>query len=140
MSDEKILIIKNMKKQIDAYQSDISHSKFEDINAEKLLFKNVCLAGTKITDANLSDLEIDGAQIGGAYIHHIGMPPEEHPYYDPNNTKQRPVRFEYCDLNNSSIKKSDLSNLEITDCKITGMKINGIKVEDLLKAYEEIKK
>ena len=27
----------------------------------------------KIINANLSDLEIEGAQLGGAYIHNIGM-------------------------------------------------------------------
>ncbi|MDB4920125.1 pentapeptide repeat-containing protein [Mucilaginibacter sp.] len=94
--------------------------------------EDVSATGVKIMDANLSDLEIEGAQLGGAYIHNIGMPPEGHPAYDPA-AKQRPLKFENCDLNGSNIINCDLSNVNITECNLTGMKINGILVEDLLK-------
>src|ERR1700748_3924139 len=86
-------------------------------------FRDVAMANVKIVDANLSDLEIEGAQLGGAYIHNIGMPPEGHPFYDPN-AKQRPLKFENCDLNNSAIINCNLSEVVIDDCNLSGMKIN----------------
>lgn len=119
--------------------ADISGSKFIENLCKNLYFENVDLSGTKITDANLSNFEIDGAQIGGAYIRNIGMPPEGHSLYDSNNIKQRPVKFENCDLNNSKITNCNLSNVEIDECNITGMKINGIYIEDLLKLYNTTK-
>jgi uncharacterized protein YjbI with pentapeptide repeats len=42
-------------------------------------FQDVAMMNVKITDANLSNLEIEGVQMGGAYIHNIGMPPKGHP-------------------------------------------------------------
>jgi uncharacterized protein YjbI with pentapeptide repeats len=54
---------------------------------------DIAATNVKISDANLSDLEIEGAQLGGAYIHNIGMPPKGHPFYD-ENAKQRPLKFE----------------------------------------------
>jgi uncharacterized protein YjbI with pentapeptide repeats len=105
----------------------IDNSYFEDIKA----------TGIKITNANLSDLEIEGAQLGGAYIHNIGMPPKGHPLYNPT-FKQRPLKFEDCDLNGSSITNCNLSNVTISGCNLTGMKINGILVTDLLKGYSSL--
>ncbi|MBS1525585.1 MAG: pentapeptide repeat-containing protein [Bacteroidetes bacterium] len=97
-------------------------------------FNDVAMAHVKIVNANLSDLEVEGAQIGGAYIHNIGGPPPGHPMYDPN-FKQRPVRFDNCDLNNSTFTNCNLSGVSITQSNLSGMKINGIDVEELLKAY-----
>jgi hypothetical protein len=94
-------------------------------------FNDVAMANVKIVNANLSDLEIEGAQLGGAYIHNIGMPPKDHPMYDPE-APQRPLRFEDCDLNNSTFTNCDLSGVELTDCNIKGLKINGIAIEDLI--------
>jgi len=99
-------------------------------------FHDVAMTNVKIVDANLSDLEIEGAQLGGAYIHNIGMPPKGHQMYNPE-AKQRPLRFEDCDLNNSTITHCNLSGVSISDCKLCGMKINGILVEDLLRHYKD---
>lgn len=99
-------------------------------------FNDVAMTGVKIINANLSDLEIEGAQIGGAYIHNIGGPPAGHPMYDPD-FQQRPVRFEDCDLNNSTIINCNLRGVLISNCKLTGMTINGIPVEDLLRNYKK---
>lgn len=85
----------------------------------------------KIINANLSDLEIECAQIGGAYIHNIGMPPKNHPFY-VEGAKMRPVKFEDCSLTNSKFIHCDLTGVELTDCNITGMTINGISVAELL--------
>jgi len=113
--DMKILRVK---------QAMLDNSTFQDISA-----KNV-----KITDANLSDLEIEGAQIGGAFIHNIGMPPKGHPMYQPA-ARQRPVRFENCDLSNSTVTNCNLENLVIDDCNVKGLKINGVLLDDLLKEH-----
>jgi len=122
------------RKILDVKWSNLDGSKFREFCMNNAKIHDVCATGVKITDANLSDLEIEGAQLGGAYIHNIGMPPEGHPNYDPA-IKQRPLKFENCDLNSSTITDCNLSNVSITDCNLNGMTINGILVEDLLKAY-----
>jgi len=135
--DNKI-IIKEDCKVIEARNAMLNGSYFDD----------VAMTNVKITNANLSDLEIEGAQIGGAYIHNIGGPPEGHPMYDPN-FKQRPVVFEDCNLQGSSIincylkrvsiSNCNLSEVSISDCNLSGMLINGILVEDLLEKYNKDK-
>jgi uncharacterized protein YjbI with pentapeptide repeats len=127
---EKIKIIDD-NKVLDVQRSHIDHSEFKMVCSTHLLFRDVNMANCKITDANLSDLEIEGAQLGGAYIHNIGMPPKGHPNHDPN-AKQRPLRFEDCDLSGTTITNCNLSGLDISDCNITGLRINGILIEELL--------
>jgi len=68
---------------LDVNRAVVDGSKFVTAMLQQCLFQDVMMAGTRIADANLSDLEIDGAQLGGAYIHNIGMPPKGHPMYDP---------------------------------------------------------
>jgi uncharacterized protein YjbI with pentapeptide repeats len=116
--------INNDCKIISATQAMLSNSTFFD----------VAMANVKITNANLSDLEIEGAQLGGAYIHNIGLPPKGHPMYQ-EGTRQRPLRFEDCDLHDSTLTNCDLSGVEIKDCKISGLKINGILIEELLNQH-----
>ncbi|MFI5161529.1 MAG: pentapeptide repeat-containing protein [Sphingobacteriales bacterium] len=123
--DNKI-IIKEDCKVIDANKAMLNGSSFDD----------VAMTNVKITNANLSDLEIEGAQIGGAFIHNIGGPPPGHPMYDPN-FRHRPVRFEDCDLNNSTITNCNLAGAIISNCNLSGMTINGVSVEDLLEAYNK---
>jgi|SRR5580692_7163554 uncharacterized protein YjbI with pentapeptide repeats len=122
------IIIKEDGKVIEARNAMLNNSYFND----------VAMTNVTIINANLSDLEIEGAQIGGAYIHNIGGPPADHPMYDPA-FKHRPVRFENCDLNNSSFKDCDLSGVSISDCDLSGMKIEGIPVEEMLAAYHNAK-
>jgi uncharacterized protein YjbI with pentapeptide repeats len=118
--------IKEDRKIIEARNAMLNGSYFND----------VAMADVKIINANLSDLEIEGAQLGGAYIHNIGMPPKGHPMYDAE-AKQRPMRFEDCDLNSSTITNCNLSGVSISDCNLSGMTINGILVEDLLENYKK---
>lgn len=101
-------------------------------------FFDVAMANVKIVNANLSNLEIEGAQLGGAYIHNIGMPPKDHPLYDPDAC-QRPLRFEDCDLHESTFINCDLNGVELTDCNIKGLKINGIAIDDLISEYLKAK-
>ena len=97
-------------------------------------FFDVAMANVKIMNANLSDLEIEGAQLGGAYFHNVGMPPKDHRMYD-REARQRPLRFEDCDLHRSIFTNCDLSGVELADCNITGLKINGILIEELINQY-----
>ncbi|OPA73751.1 hypothetical protein BVG16_27070 [Paenibacillus selenitireducens] len=135
---ERIEVV-NAAKMLDINNANVAGSKFVNVCGEKLYFENVTLAGTRITDANLSDIEIDGAQLGGAFIHNIGMPPECHPNHQPGE-QQRPLRFENCNLQGSTITDCNLSKLEITDCNLTGMKINGVLVTELLEAHAALRK
>jgi len=125
-NSNELIQVSETRKILKVKRAMIDGSSFEDISA-----KNI-----KITDANLSDLEIEGAQIGGALIHNIGMPPKGHPMYDPA-ARQRPVRFENCDLRDSTITNCNLENLVIDDCNLSGVKINGILLADLLKSYKK---
>ncbi|NCD71076.1 pentapeptide repeat-containing protein [Mucilaginibacter agri] len=126
------LAIVDDNKVLDVQRSLIDNSKFYMVCLTHAEFKDVNMSNCKITDANLSDLEIEGAQLGGAYIHNIGMPPECHPMYDAD-AKQRPLRFENCELSGSTITNCNLSGVDISNCNISGLKINGILIEDLLK-------
>jgi uncharacterized protein YjbI with pentapeptide repeats len=130
---EKLDIV-NDNKILNVRESLLNGSVFHMVMMDNLSLNDVAMSQCNIVNANLSDLEIDGAQIGGAYLHNIGGPPEGHPSYDPS-FKQRPVRFENCDLNNSTITSCDLSGVAVNDCNLTGMRVNGILVTDLLKAY-----
>ncbi len=137
-SKVRLEIIEN-KKILDVQRSSIEDSKFTMICMDRSHFNDVSAKNIKITDANLSDLEIEGAQLGGAYIHNIGMPPKSHPMYDPE-AGQRPIRFENGDLNSSTINDCNLSNVIIDNCNLSGMKVNGILVEELLKHYQNSSK
>ena len=131
---EKISIIETAK-VIEAKHACLAGSAFVMVNMSDANFDDVDLRKIKITNANLSDLEIEDAQLGGAYIHNIGLPPEGHPAYDPA-ARQRPLRFENCELSYSTIHDCNLEGVAITGCNTTGMTINGILVDDLLKKYQ----
>jgi uncharacterized protein YjbI with pentapeptide repeats len=122
-SNNEVIQISETKKVIKVKRAMIDDSNFEDVSAKNL----------KITNANLSDLEIEGAQLGGAYIHNIGMPPKGHPFYD-RDAKQRPLKFEDCELSGSTVTNCNLAYVSIANCNLKGMTINGIPVEDLLNA------
>lgn len=130
-TDEHLDIIET-RKILNVKMSNLNDSKFLQFCINNAYIEDVSATGVTIVDANLSDLEIKYAQLGGAYIHDIGMPPKGHPAYDPA-AKQRPLKFENCDLNGSTISNCDLSNVNIRDCNLAGMRINGILVEELLK-------
>jgi len=128
--------INNASKQLEAQKAMLANSSFTEACLDGSNFWNVSLQKMKISDANLSDLEIEGAQLGGAFIHNIGMPPKGHPLHDPN-ARMRPVRFEHCELAGSSFRDCDLSGVAFTNCNFKGTTIDGVPVEDLLKAYRK---
>ncbi|CAN5424644.1 hypothetical protein BH09BAC6_BH09BAC6_10080 [soil metagenome] len=118
--DQKLRLFETVK-ILDVERACLDGSTFDDISA----------TGIKIMNANLSDLEIEGAQLGGAYIHNIGMPPEGHPAYNPD-LKQRPLKFENCDLHNTTLTNCNLTGVSIENCNLSGMSINGVSVEKLI--------
>ena len=149
------MIIHKEKKQLEASEFDLEASSFKKGSLNKSRFENIMMQETtifdvnasnmKIVNANLSDLEIEGAQIGGAFIHNIGMPPKGHPLY-LEGARMRPVTFDDCDLPQSTIRNCNLSGVEISDCNLSGaslkdcnfsdMTINGIPVQELLASYK----
>ncbi|MES2268702.1 MAG: pentapeptide repeat-containing protein [Bacteroidota bacterium] len=132
----ELVEIINCQKQLNVYEAMLENSTIRVACLNGLSMNDVSVTNAKISDANLSDLEISEAQLGGAYIHDIGLPPEGHPHYDPN-AKQRPLKFENCFLEGSTINNCNLTDVAISDCDITGMTINGILVEDLLALYKK---
>jgi hypothetical protein len=107
----------------------IAGSRFHDVDLSGAEFDDINMAGTRFHNINFSDISISAVQMGGAVFRHVGLPPA-------TAGKQRPLRFEECDLNATSFERCDLSNVAVRDCDVSGMKINGIAVEDLLKAYQ----
>jgi uncharacterized protein YjbI with pentapeptide repeats len=70
------LDIKNEQKKLTITEAMIVDSTITMSCINGLQLNDVSATGVKIVNANLSDLEIEGAQLGGAYIHNIGMPPK----------------------------------------------------------------
>jgi uncharacterized protein YjbI with pentapeptide repeats len=113
----------------------IDHSTFENVSLQNLVFNDVNLSGTRIINANMSNIEIEGAGLGGAYIHNIGPPLEGHPAYDPD-ARQAPLRFENCDFEGSTITDCNMTNVALKDCIIKGMTINGIAIDALIENFK----
>src|SRR5882757_8563020 len=111
--------IQNAQTQLDVSESVIDGSKFIKVMLKDCLFQDVMMTGARIKDANLSDLEIDGAQLGGAFIHNIGLPPEGHPLHDPQK-KMRPLKFEDCNFEGSVIEDCKLESIVIENCDLSG--------------------
>ena len=132
---DKIEIIETAKTLV-VKMADISGSQIMISKLDRTTLEDVSMVKVKISNANMSDLEIEGAQMGGAFIHNIGMPPVGNPAYDPN-ARQRPLRFEHCDFAGSSITKCDLTNVVLEHCDLKGMTINGVSVEEMLLSYKK---
>ncbi|MBL4675141.1 MAG: pentapeptide repeat-containing protein [Mucilaginibacter sp.] len=131
----EVIEINKTTKQLIVNEAVIDNGRITTACINGMQMYDVAATNVLIDNANLSDLEIKNAQLGGAYIHNIGLPPASHPYYDPN-AEQRPLRFDDCDLHGSSITNCNLSNVSISNCNLIGMTIDGIPVEDLLKVYK----
>ncbi len=132
---EQVNII-DTQKLLKVSKSLIDDVKIEQSCLQRAYFDDVNMSDCKIINANLSDLEIDGAQLGGAFIHNIGLPPEGSPYHVPGAT-QRPIKFKDCNFTGSTITDCNLTGISITDCNLQGMTINGIEVEELLRQYKK---
>ncbi|MFD0670949.1 hypothetical protein [Cohnella sp. GCM10027633] len=122
----------HQNEKLTAKFSFMKGSEFDCVELSDSKFTNVNMARILIKDANLSDLEIFEAQLGGAYIHGIGLPPVGHPAYREDQGEQRPMRFEQCEMAGSTIKSCNLKNVTIEDCEIEGLTINGINIAELI--------
>jgi uncharacterized protein YjbI with pentapeptide repeats len=131
--------IKNTDALIVVETACIDGSTFKRGSLQRLHFEDINMAGSKIINANLSDLEIEGAQLGGAYLHNIGMPPEGHPYYE-RNAKQRPLLLEDCNFENSEIRNCNFSGVALSGCELRGMTIDGMLVDELIRYYHTNRK
>lgn len=120
--------------QLTVKEACIDNALFNNVKLTGATFIDVAMDKVKISNANLSHLEIEGAQLGGAYIHNIGMPPKGHPMHKPD-AFMRPVKFEDCMLAGGIITNCNLTGVAITNCNLSGMTINGILVEELLRKY-----
>ncbi|PLK45670.1 pentapeptide repeat-containing protein [Emticicia sp. TH156] len=128
--------VSNTKSLIKVKDACIDDSTFESVSLANVTFIDVNLTGIKIANANMTGIEIKDAQLGGAYIHGIGLPPEDHPDFTPGATQQ-PITFEDCYLGGSTLTNCNLTNVVIKDCDLKGMTINGIAVESLLNSYKK---
>ena len=88
-----------------ADNANLAGSRFHNVNLSNSAFDDVNLSKTTFHDINFSDITITATQLGGAIFKHIGLPPG-------STDKQRPLKFEECDLNHSTIRNCDLRDVE----------------------------
>ena len=110
-----------------AEHTNISGSRFHDVNMAQSEFDDVNMKEVSFHDINMSDISVGAVQMGGAKFEHIGLPPG-------SAGKQRPLTFEEADLNGSTFFTCDLSNVNIVHCNVEGLTINGVRVADLISA------
>ena len=110
--------------------ANLTGSRFENVCLTKTEFNNVNLAQAAFHNIDLSDITITAAQLGGATFKHIGLPPG-------SPGKQRPLKFEGADLNESTFADCDLSGVKINNCNLHGMTIDGLLITDLIAAYKQ---
>ena len=121
-------------------EQDLSESSFEMVNLEgvrfqqanlgQAKFEDINLSGATFNDINFSDVVFSRAQLGGTVFKQLGLPPG-------SPEKQRGIRFEDADMNDSVFKDSNLQSARMEQCNTTGMTIDGILVSDLLAAYAQ---
>lgn len=98
---------------------NLSHSKFQNINLRNALF----------ADLNLSNSEMTFVTLGGVRFVDTVL-----------GNEKTPITFERCDLEGSQFTNSNLRNVEIHASDLTGMKIDNVPVEELIAAYNQLKK
>jgi uncharacterized protein YjbI with pentapeptide repeats len=133
---DTIVLKKDEHQVLQASECCIDGSQFTNLMGMQCVFNDVNMTGMKIINANLSDMEIEGAQMGGAYIHNVGMPPKGHPQYNAT-AQMRPILFEDCMLTGTEFRDCNLSSVVIKDCTIKGMTIDGIDVEEAIEAFKK---
>ena len=108
--------------------SNLENSRFSNCNLSHSKFQNINFRHTLIADLNLSDSRFSLVTLGGVTFSDTNLGDEN-----------EPLLVERCDLTGSTLIDSNLTNVTIIDCELAGMKINNIPIEDLLKAYEQVK-
>lgn len=109
--------------------SNLMNSHISNCNLSQAKFQNINLRNSLYADLNLSNSEMIFVTLGGVN------------FIDTNlGDKNTPISFERCELEGTKISNSNLRNVEIQNSDLTGMKIDNVPVEDLLKAYNQLKK
>jgi len=68
MEGDPPMLLKNTRDRIDATASNLSGSKFDDVNLSSATLNNVNLSGATIHNADLANLRISDANLSGASI------------------------------------------------------------------------
>lgn len=98
---------------------NLSQSKFQNINLRNALFADLNLSNSEMTFVTLGGVRFVDTVLGNEKI---------------------PITFERCDLEGSQFTNSNLRNVEIHASDLTGMKIDNVPVEELIAAYNQLKK
>ena len=107
---------------------NLENSRFSNCNLSHSKFQNINFRHSLIADLNLSDSRFSLVTLGGVTFSDTNLGDEN-----------EPLLVERCDLTGSTLINSNLTNVTIINCELAGMKINNIPIEDLLKAYEQVK-
>jgi len=152
----EILDKRDPKVKLRVINSNISNSEFNNCYAERVVFHDISLphvtvsyadlqschfydmnmVNGKISDANLSNLVIDGAQWGGAQIRNVGFVNSSDESAEPNPNS---VQFTNCNFRNGVMTDCNFTDVKLENCNIEGLTINGVPVAKLLELYMENK-
>jgi len=91
---------------------NLAGAEFDNVNLGGASFNNVNLGGATFNDINFSDITIQCAQVGGAKLCCIGLPPDK----EGKQARQRAASFENMTLCDSTFRKVDLSNVQVVEC------------------------
>ncbi len=127
--------ITNSHYKLEVKNSQLDGSTFNTVSLRNLVLDDVTMVGTKVSNANLSGMEINGARLSGAAFRNIGNPPPGHPAYSSEN-KHYPMIFDNCDFGGSTYTACNMEGVELVNCNIKGMKINGVSVEELFRKVQ----
>lgn len=108
--------------------STLRNSRINNCNLSYSKFQNINFSHTLIADLNLTHSHFSLVTLGGVTFSDTNL-----------GYENEPVLVERCNLTGSTLIDSNLTDVHIVNCELSGMKINDIPIEDLLKAYEQVK-
>ena len=121
--------LENAKESITVINADISGSNFDNVRATDFTMNNINLAGMNISDANMTEVNIDGAQWGGGRFRYIGYGNKSQPEVEFN---KEPVQFTCCNLEQGLFSECNFTNVKLDNCNISGLVINGVDIEAII--------
>ncbi|WP_341323745.1 GNAT family N-acetyltransferase [Solibacillus sp. FSL H8-0523] len=109
--------------------SNLANIQISNCNLSQSKFQNINLRNALFADLNLSNSEMTFVTLGGVRFVDTVL-----------GNEKTPITFERCDLEGSQFTNSNLRNVEIHASDLTGMKIDNVPVEELIAAYNQLKK
>ncbi|MER1957304.1 MAG: GNAT family N-acetyltransferase [Solibacillus sp.] len=109
--------------------SNLANIQISNCNLSQSKFQNINLRNALFADLNLSNSEMTFVTLGGVRFVDTVL-----------GNEKTPITFERCDLEGSQFTNSNLRNIEIQASDLTGMKIDNVPVEELIAAYNQLKK